>query len=153
MKTILLRNSIPFLFVIIVVVGFGCLVPDNKSYAEPCYDCINGILYDLKYDLDFWEYYKANYSRDEELGEKVKYPIWSKMVALSVVKPNIDTLKGTPLNQLYRLIVTVKNDDLSIDKPDSDKIYKQCIDYLLSIESEVIKIKAERDKVLSKPFK
>jgi hypothetical protein len=145
------RTLIFLLLSALVGAVIGSYASINKSEREASIGCINSMLYDLNLELDLLEHWNSKYKNDPILEEKIKHLILNKMIAMSAVKPDIDNLKGVPLEALYRLSNYNKNNDLSIRKYDS--AFKTALDYLSTIEDDVNSIIKERKDIHKKPFK
>jgi len=149
LKTV--KKIIFILLVALIGAGVGSYASINKLQRDASIGCINAILTDLNIELDLLEHYNLEYRNDPILEEKLKHLIIKKLVAMSVVKPDISNLKGIPLEALHRLSNFNKDNALSIKKYDSAS--KTALDYLSTIENDVKSILDKRKDIHKKPFK
>lgn len=140
MKT--LRNIILFVLVASISAGIGSYASIKMSDKDRSIGCINSMLYDLNVEVDLFEHWKSKYEDDQILEEKIKHLILNKVIAMRAIKPDINDLKGVPLEALQRLIALSKENSLSIKKDGINSIAVN--DYLSSIEKGVIDISNKR---------
>jgi hypothetical protein len=145
------KKTILILLAALIGAGVGSYASINKLQTDASIGCINSMLYDLNIELDLLEHWDSKYKNDQIFEEKLKHLILNKMIAVSIAKPDIDKLKGVPLEALYRLSNFNRENDLSIEKYDS--AFKTAIDYLSTIENDVKNIIDKRKDIHKKPFK
>ena len=131
-------------------IGFGInsYISNNNS-KDVKY--VNSMLYDLNIEMDLLEHWFSTYNTDQVLEEKLKHLILNKILSLSIVKPDINSLQGVPQEALYRLIQFSKEKDISIKKYDAS--FKKALDYLSTIENGLKILIEERKNIHKKPLK
>ena len=145
------KKIIFILFVALIGVVIGNYASFKKSKTQMSIECINSKLYDLNVELDIFEHWKSKYNDDQVLEEKIKHLILNNVVSIYIAKPDINNLKGVPLDALHRLILINKKVGFSIKK--FDHAFKPSIDYLSFIENDVNDIWNKKKENQKRPFK
>jgi hypothetical protein len=130
-----LKKVILILSIIIFTVIISRYYTIYEMRLNNTFSCLNSQLYDLDIKMDLLEYLNNNFREDFFLEEKVKHLILNDLSVLIISNPEIERLKGTPLNAVYRLIQYSKMNELSLKN--NSNAFKNGIDYLNKIENDV----------------
>lgn len=149
MKTV--KKILLVLLVGLIGVGVGSYASVKKAQKDASIACLNSMLYDLNIELDLLEHWKSEYANDAIMEEKIKHSILNKIIAMSTVKPDIEKLKGVPLEALQRLLIFNKDNVLATKKYGS--AFLTATKYLSSIDQEVKDALDKRNEVRKSPFK
>lgn len=138
------------LLAIIISAALSALVTMSKMRAEVSADSINVLLYDLNNELDILIHLSANYASDSFIRKKAEGLVLGKLLAMSIIKPDIGKLQGVPLDAIYRTIRYLK--EYEWDSKDGTETFGIVRPYLYEIESIVSELKTEKDDIFKKPL-
>lgn len=136
--------------VLFCLVSFYRVSVMKKVYLQQQTKYINAILYNTSVTLDIFEHYKKEYGRDEILEDKLLHLITNDIFQVSLANIQFESLKSVPLETLYRLVRMKKNHEFQI--LDEQKFARVPLDYLDTIENDVIKIVEKRKDIRKSIF-
>lgn len=129
----------------------GSYVSTSKSQRRTSIDYANAMLYDLNIEMDVLEHWHSKYKNDQVLEKRIKHLILNNMMAISILKPDIDSLQGTPLDALYRL--SKFNRENGVLLQEYKPAFEKPLNYLSSIEKDIESTIEKRKSIQKKIFK
>ncbi len=112
---------------------------------------INSQLYDVNIEMDLLEYIDENYVDDNKLKDYVKSIILKNMTNISVIRPDLNDLKGVPLSALKRVLDYNNVKSLTLSYPNDS--FSHVFVYLVEIEHDINVLTKKKQDIFSKPFK
>ena len=112
---------------------------------------INSQLYDVNIEMDLLEYIDENYVDDNKLKDYVKSIILKNMTNISVIRPDLNDLKGVPLSALKRVLDYNNVKSLTLSYPNDS--FSHVFVYFVEIEHDINVLTKKKQDIFSKPFK
>lgn len=145
------RSKLLIVLLVIVASAVSSIITFRKVQGDGVIHLVNVRLYDLNVEMDLLEYWHNKSSTDDYLEKKIKHLILGKLVMLSNLKPQIDKLRGVPLEALHRVIAYSNEYGLGIGE--HDDAFQSGLVYLREIEGAVSERMKERSMRRKSPFK
>jgi hypothetical protein len=146
-----MRNILIVVLFLVVTSIISASFAHFKTQNDAVFSHVNTFLQFLNIDMDLLEYWQKNLNRDHYLEERIKYLVLTKLILLSKIKPDIDKLKGEPLEALNRAIVYNNSYNLSIKE--NDPVFKDVQEYLKTIQNAVTIRMRQKDEIFKNALK